>query len=131
MMPANSPEEVHELFARYFSAGDIEAVMSLYEPGATMLPMPGPAVSGLTAIRELMTAFFAPKPKLELQVTKTVRAGDIALIFSSWTLRETAPSGNMVERSGQTSDVVRRQPDGTWLLVIDVPHGAKAANDLS
>lgn len=24
---------------------------------------------------------------------------------------------------GQTSDVVRRQPDGSWLLVIDNPLG--------
>jgi uncharacterized protein (TIGR02246 family) len=130
-MPANSPQELHELFARYFSAGDIEAVMSLYEPGATMLPMPGPAVSGLAAIRERVTEFLVPKPKLELQVLKTVRAGDLALIFSSWTLRETSVDGNAVERSGQTSDVLRQQADGTWLLVIDVPHGAKAVNDLS
>jgi ketosteroid isomerase-like protein len=59
-MPANSPEDVHELFARYFSAGDLEAVMSLYEPGATMLPMPGPAVSGLAAIRERVTRVSRP-----------------------------------------------------------------------
>jgi uncharacterized protein (TIGR02246 family) len=127
-MAAYSPEEVHEQFARYFSAGDVEALMSLYEPGATMLPTPGPAVSGLAAIRELITTFVALKPQMVLQVKKVLRAGDIALIFSSWTLTETNANGEATGRSGQTSDVARRQPDGTWLLLIDVPYGGAAAN---
>ncbi|HAF12136.1 MAG TPA: hypothetical protein DCK99_00285 [Blastocatellia bacterium] len=46
-----------------------------------------------------------------------------------WTLTGTDPSGGAVEMAGQTSDVVRRQPEGTWLLVIDIPYGAEAAND--
>ena len=102
--------------------------MSLYEPGAMTVPQPGPAVSGQMAIREVMTAFLALKPQFGLQLRKAFQANDIALLFSTWTLTGTDPNGGgPVEMAGQTSDVVRRQPDGTWLFVIDVPFGAEAA----
>ena len=127
-MPANTPEEVHELFAKYFSVGDLESLISLYEAEATIVTQPGPPVSGTAAIREVMTGFLGLKPQFNLQVKKAFQANDIALLFSTWTLKGTDPSGGPVETAGQTSDVVRRQPDGTWLFVIDVPHGAEAAN---
>jgi ketosteroid isomerase-like protein len=126
-MPANTPEEVHELFAKYFSAGDLESLMSLYEAEATIVSQPGP-VTGTAAIREVMNTFLGLKPQFHLEVKKAFQANDIALLFSTWTLKGTDPSGGEVETAGQTSDVVRRQPDGTWLLVIDIPHGAEAAN---
>ena len=126
-MAAHAPAETHQLFADYFSVGDLEGLMSLYEPGATLVPQAGPPASGQAAIREAMTGFLAPKPEFNLQTARVVQAGDIALIFSKWTLRGTDADGNAVESAGQTSDVVRRQADGTWLLVIDIPHGAKAA----
>jgi len=53
---------------------------------------------------------------------KVILANDIALLFSKWNLSD--PEGNAVELSGQTSDVVRRQADGSWLFVIDNPFGA-------
>ena len=129
-MPARTPEEAHELFSKYFTAGDLEALMSLYEPGATLVPQPGPAVSGHAAIREAMIGFLALKPEFHLQPGKVVQAGDIALIFAKWTLKGTDPEGNAVETAGQTSDVVRRQADGSWLFVIDIPHGAAAVSDV-
>jgi hypothetical protein len=32
---------------------------------------------------------------------------------------------NALEMAGRTADVVRRQPDGTWLFVIDDPYGSE------
>jgi ketosteroid isomerase-like protein len=40
-MPAHTPAEVHKLFTQYFTAGDIDALASLYEPTAVLLPQPG------------------------------------------------------------------------------------------
>jgi uncharacterized protein (TIGR02246 family) len=129
-MGANSPEEVYELFTRHFSAGNLEAILSLYEPGATMLPMGAPQVIGLEGLRRAFTEFLAPKPKLDLKIKKVIQTGDLALVLAAWTLKETDPdSGEPIERAGQTSDVVRRQPDGTWRLVIDVPYGAAVVQE--
>lgn len=55
---------------------------------------------------------------------KPIQANDIALIFSDWSLTMTGPDGQPSELKGQTSDVLRRQPDGNWRIVIDSPFGA-------
>ena len=123
-MPAHTPEEVQRLWAEAFSAHDLEAVMALYEPEATLIPQPGQVVTGTEAIREALSAFLALKPKFELEFKKAFQAGDIALLFSDWTLSGTDPEGNAIELAGLTSDVARRQPNGSWLVVIDDPYGS-------
>ena len=101
--------------------------MSLYEPDAVMVevPQPGPVVTGHAAIREGLSDLLNLKPKLELNVRKTLRCDDIAVLYSRWTLAGTDPDGNEVEMTGLTSDIVRRQPDGRWLIVIDNPVGGE------
>jgi ketosteroid isomerase-like protein len=47
--------------------------------------------------------------------------------MAKWTLNGTSPEGGPVEIAGQTSDVLRRQSDGNWLIVIDNPFGAQSA----
>ena len=47
-----------------------------------------------------------------------VEADGVALLQSRWTVR-----GPEVKLSGRTADVLRRQPDGTWVYVIDSPFG--------
>jgi len=122
-MPARKPEEVHRLFAQAFNAGDSNAIMSLYEPDAILVPQPGQMVRGHAAIRQALTGFLAMKPRFAFQSGKTLESNDIALLFSKWTLMGTGPDGSAVALTGQTTDVVRRQKDGTWLLAIDNPFG--------
>ena len=127
-MPAYTPEQVHYLFTEYFSESNLDKLITLYEPGATILPQPGPQVTGEAAIREVLSGLLALKGQMILKVARTIQADDIAILFSNWTLNGTDPNGGPVALAGQTSDVVRRQADGSWLLVIDNPSGAAAAN---
>ena len=124
-MPARTPEEVHKIFAEYFSAGDLEGIVSLYEQDATFVPQPGQTASGTAAIREALKGFLALNGELKMQPARVIQANDAALLFSEWTLKGTGPDGNAVELAGHTSDVVRRQTNGTWLMVIDNPFGAE------
>lgn len=124
-MPARTPQEVHELFSKHFAAGDKEAILSLYEADATFLPQPGSSVSGSAAIREALGGFLALNGELTMQPARVLQSNDIALLFSRWTLKGKGPDGNAIELSGHTSDVVRRQADGTWLMVIDNPYGGE------
>lgn len=50
-MRARNPEDLHRLFAAALNAGDRDALMSLYEPDATLVPQPGQAAIGKAAIR--------------------------------------------------------------------------------
>ena len=126
-MPAKTPKEAHDLFVAYFNEGDLEKVISLYEPNATLVMMSEP-VQGREAIRKAMGVFLSFKGHMELQVDRIFQTDDVALLFSSWTLTGTDPhDGSPRVTSGQTSDVVRKQSDGNWLFVIDNPEGAASA----
>ena len=50
-MPATEPEQIHGMFEQAFNAGDIEALMALYEPHAALVPQPGAIAEGSAAIR--------------------------------------------------------------------------------
>jgi uncharacterized protein (TIGR02246 family) len=122
---ADKPEDVHRLFAEYFSAGELDKLLSLYEPDAALLEQTGSVVSGTDALRQTLQGFLAMKGEMRLAVRRTVVAGDLALLISDWEIYRTAPEGREVASSGRTSDVVRRQADGRWLLAIDSPRGTQ------
>ena len=121
-MPARKPEEVDRLLAELLSAGDLEGVVALYEPGATFVAQPGAAATGHAAIRQATAQFLAMKPTLRLQVASVTAAGDLALLVSKWTLTGTGPDGKPVTMAGTGAEVVRRQADGTWRFVLDNPY---------
>jgi ketosteroid isomerase-like protein len=99
--------------------------MTLYEPDAVLVPAPGQAISGHKVIRDLLQGFLSLNGRFDLQVGKVLEAGDIAVIYSRWTLEGTGADGREVSLTGLTTDVVRLQDDGTWLLVVDNPFGSE------
>jgi ketosteroid isomerase-like protein len=105
-----------------FNEADLESVMKTYEPGAVHRPLPGVVASG-KAGRDLLGGFLSMKPIVSLETTYVFEAGDIALLCSRWTARGTDPEGNDFELSGEGTEVARRQPDGSWLTVIDNAYG--------
>ena len=123
-MAARVPEEIDQLFAQAFSAGDLEALVALYEPDAALVPQSGRIVTGREAIREALQGFLTLCGEFRTEVKSVVGTGDLALVRSDWSLVGTAPGGCLVNLSGRASEVVRRQPDGSWLYVIDNPFAA-------
>jgi ketosteroid isomerase-like protein len=122
-MPAQKPEELDVLFANAINAGDIEAALKLYEPGACLMPEPGEVASGTAAIREALGGLLNMKPRLTLDARKLAETGGIALTTAKWVLEGTGPDGKPMKIEGQSAEVARRQPDGTWLFAIDNPYG--------
>jgi uncharacterized protein (TIGR02246 family) len=123
-MAARTPEEGPRLWAENFIAGDLDTLVALYEEDAALVAQPGEVVTGTDAIREALSGFLATQPTFNLEVRKVLDTGDIALCFSDWTLAGTGPDGEPIELAGHTSDVMRRQPDGSWRFVIDNPWGS-------
>jgi uncharacterized protein (TIGR02246 family) len=122
-MPAHQPEELDELFVQALNSGDLDALVALYEPQACFNPEPGQVVTGPQAIRETLSGFLAMNPKLTLEVKTLNQTSDIALTTANWHLTGTGPDGNPVDMRGQSVEVSRRHPDGTWRFVIDNPFG--------
>jgi uncharacterized protein (TIGR02246 family) len=122
-MPAKRPEDCDYLIAEYINAGNIDAAVDLYEPTATFVAEPGKPVSGHAAIREVMVAMIAGKPRLAMKVPIVVQNGDLALTVSDYTFTSTGPDGKLTSISARGTEVVRRQADGTWRFIIDNPTG--------
>src|SRR5262245_65762647 len=94
--------------------GDVEAALALYEPGAVLVAQPGQLARGRAELRTALAGFIALKPVLRSQVQNVIESEDIALYTSRWTLEGTDPSGHAIAMSGDSSDVLRRQPGGRW-----------------
>lgn len=122
---ARTPEDVHRIWTEYFRAGDLDGLLSLYEPDAAFVAQSGAYVSGRRAIREVLAGILAVRRTFEIEIGRAIQTGDVALMVSSWKLSG-EQRGAPYESKGRTADVVRRQPDGSWLYVIDSPYGEGA-----
>jgi uncharacterized protein (TIGR02246 family) len=119
----NSPAAVIETFADRLSRGDIEGALELYEPEATFVVQPGTVVSGTEEIRQALVRFAELRPTLTGEIQGVREGGDVALVLNRWSLSGEGPDGP-VGMSGTSADVLRRQDDGSWRVLIDDPWGA-------
>jgi len=80
---------------------------------------------GTTQLREALARFIALEPTLRSEAQEVIGAGDLALYVGRWTLRGVDPAGHTVAMGGESSDILRQQRDGRWLIALDNPWGAK------
>lgn len=114
---AMTPEEITRLFVRRSNAGDAEGVAALYEEDAVLAYPPGSVTVGRAAIRALWEKVLANRPHFEPEESlPTLVSGDLALT-------STPPR----DGAGARAQVVRRQPDGSWLRVLDQPEFTRPA----
>ncbi len=59
---------------------------------------------------------------MQLQTTGVIESGGLAVVYGEWSLTGgTDPDGNPVNLEGRSTEAMRRQPDGSWLDVVDDP----------
>lgn len=105
--------------------GNLEAALALYEPNAVLVVQPGQLARGPTELRIALGRFIDLKPTLRSQTQSVVEMDNIALYIGRWTLQGTDPAGQPVTMGGESSDILRRQQDGRWLIAVDNPWGAQ------
>jgi uncharacterized protein (TIGR02246 family) len=115
-MPAFTPREIHVLFEHAFNNGDVEAILALYEPGAVLVAS-GRPVTGHDRIRNAFKAFLVGGARMKLDTRAVIESGEgLAVLHGAWSL------GPPSTAQGLSTEVVRRQPDGSWMFVIDNPN---------
>lgn len=106
--PARNPQDLEPFFVSRQRAGDVEGIMALYEADAVVDAGDGQLLRGREAIRAFFVEGVASGRKYNYGNQRPVIiSGDLALTSMR------APGGDV------TAEVARRQPDGTWLWVID------------
>jgi uncharacterized protein (TIGR02246 family) len=118
-----TPEQVLESIVTGINSGDLDSLMTLYESEAAFATEPGSLAHGPAGVREALTGFISMNGKLDLDVTRVLEAGDLALVIGVWSFNGTGPDGEPVRLAASNADVLRRQTDGTWRFVIDNPWG--------
>ena len=99
---ARTPEELTRLFVERANAADLDGLVALYAPDAVLAQM-------LDHARATGERFAQEEP------LPTLRHGDVALTA-------TKPR----DGTGGRAQVVARQPDGSWLRIIDRPEAGRA-----
>jgi uncharacterized protein (TIGR02246 family) len=108
---ALKPEDLTRLFVERANDRDAAGLAALYEEQAVMAYPPGSQTVGRDAIRALWEKVLPNAPRFEQEPPlPTLISGDIALT-------STPPK----DGAGARAQVARRQPDGTWLRLLDQP----------
>ena len=63
------------------------------------------------------------RAKLEVKTKRVIQASDLSLLITEWSITANDPEGKPVNINGRGTIVLRRQSDGTWLMVIENPWG--------
>jgi uncharacterized protein (TIGR02246 family) len=119
---ATTPEACDRLFGEHVNAGDLDALLSLYEPTCSMVRRDGSLARGHAEIREVLDRLIAMQARMSTEIVKVVAAGDdLAMVYNDWHMSAKRLDGQPIEAAGKAIEVVRRQPDGTWRFVLDDP----------
>jgi uncharacterized protein (TIGR02246 family) len=114
-MSAKSPEEICRLFQQAIAAGDLNALLSLYDPEAVFLNQSGEVKTGEAGLREVLAPLAAAQARFDYTIRQVIQSGDIALMHTDWQVASPQPM------STYAIEVARRQPDGTWRWLIGDP----------
>jgi uncharacterized protein (TIGR02246 family) len=105
---------------------DLDGLVALYAPDATMVLPDGSTVTGTEAIREQWAGLLAMKGRMALRSRYAIESGELAILSNEWTFT----AGDQTV-GATTAEVARRQADGGWLYVIDHPYAGLEPEELA
>lgn len=119
------PQDMNQAFADAYNSKNIQQIMKLYTKDAKLVNEDGTVAAGLTQIQKIQTELLKIGGHFTAKNLSTVVVGDTALLNAHWHISTKDKNGKPLELSGFTSEIVKKQPNGTWLYVIDNPFPPK------
>lgn len=124
MTANNQVLQAIQTMTQAFQQKNINGVLNSYEKGAAVMFEPGQAISDPVIIKQMFEGAFQINPKFNYPNGHEVYiANDIALHIAPWVMTGQAPDGSIIEQTGLSVAVLRRQEDGQWRMMLDNPHG--------
>lgn len=119
-------EDIHPAVEARTNEQDLDGLMELYAPNATMVLPDGSTVTGREAIREQWAGILSMNGRMTIRSRYAIEMGDVAILSNEWTLA----AGNQTMRA-VTAEVAQRQADGGWLYLIDHPFAGMESEELA
>ena len=116
-----TPNDLLRLLGKYIEARDLDGIISIHEPVAGLVEFGGGVSRGDKSLRESYRRFFTMQPKLTVNPLQIVDAGGVAIILGDYRLDYVDENGEAASTTGKFGDMVRQQPDGSWLYLLDNP----------
>ncbi len=114
-------EDAHATLAAAFNTGDVATVMSMYDTSGIMVPEPGKTVTGKNKWEEAIKGILSIKGKMTIKTVYCLQAGDVAVGRSEWNITD----GNEVKIAAKGIELMKKQADGSWKIVVDHAFGAE------
>jgi len=119
----NKPEDWPSQFEEQLNAGNLDGMLALYEPEAHFVKKSGETLVGQEAIRNALRSLIEAKTHLQSRVVRATTIGDIAQLYTDFEGTRLDESGKTVPVRNSAIEVLRRQPDGSWKLIMGDPNG--------
>ena len=115
-------QDVHKDLAAAYNTGDLKTVLSMYDVSGVIVAEPGKPVGGGEKFEAAVKGILSIKGKMEINTVYCLEAGDVAVGRSEWSIRD----GGETKVAAKGIELLKRQADGTWKVVIDHAFGAEA-----
>ena len=108
-----------DAWRRAYGAGDIDGALAFYSDDAAIYSPYGPAAAGQEALRATHVAWLATgETNKKLTLLSAGGDGDLAYCVMAYSGDYPQDDGTMLRESGTSVNVAKRQPDGTWKLLV-------------
>ena len=130
---AANPNALLRQLGQRIVAKDIDGIIALHEQHAAIVNYDLTVIRGRQDIRAFYLDWFKSNPVLTVNPLQTTISGGqkqpdgtllnrTASIMGTYSLTQDAADGTRETFTGNFCDIVRQQPDGTWLYVQDNPY---------
>jgi ketosteroid isomerase-like protein len=118
----------NEKLGEFFKAGDAAQIATMYSDSAKLCPnRNGEIYIGREAIRKFWTEATSDGSKLQEMITETLTVdGDVNVIYETgMTTTKTLYKDSLYTSKVKFANVWKRQPDGNYLLDVDIWNAVK------
>jgi ketosteroid isomerase-like protein len=116
-MAAKTPEQWWEIWAESFERGDVETILSLYDPEATIVANPGNPIRGMDELRQTLQAYVDMHGTLKAEQGAIVHGPGVATSYIPWVF-DADLEGEPFHLDAVATVMLANRPDG-WVALID------------
>ena len=117
------PQDWPAIFTKLLHTGDVERMLDLYEADACFARPNGDVLIGHEQLRPILTSLVREDRRMESEVIQAVVSDDIAILYTDFRGTRLDTAGERVHVKDRAIEVLRRQSDGSWKLLIADPKG--------